>query len=99
VVCIVFNLFLLLIYLGKVRTEMPLHVHVVGHKDHTVLSKNELSSLKYLHSCSRVINANQTLVDIFLGKASQVIDYGTADSNRDHERESYLACFKQVKYA
>jgi len=41
---------------------MPLHVHVVGHKDHNVLSKNELSSLKYLLFCSRVINSNQTLV-------------------------------------
>jgi len=57
---------------------MPLHVHVVGHKDRNVLSKNELSSLNYLfscawiikklnslvylHSCLRVINANQTLV-------------------------------------
>jgi len=40
VVYIVFNLFSCLIINieGKVRTKMLLHVHVVGHKDHTVLS-------------------------------------------------------------
>ena len=41
---------------------MLLHLYVVSGKDHNVLNKNELSSLKYLPSCSWVINTNQTLV-------------------------------------